>query len=135
MTQDLANLAPEHFEPLIGHTFTIGEHEVTLRDVHRRERPTPQFREPFSLVFSLPHEVPIGSEVLPVSHPALGQCDLLVTQVIDEAEGRPSKSAFRDTCEPLEAVETAIIGIGRCRFREHRCARRFDVSGRVRAMA
>ncbi len=64
MTQDLANLAPEHFEPLIGHTFTIGEHEVTLRDVHRRERTTARFREPFSLVFSLPHEVAISSEVL-----------------------------------------------------------------------
>jgi hypothetical protein len=45
MTQDLASLAPEHFEPLIGHTFTIGDHQVTLRDVRRRGRTTSRFRE------------------------------------------------------------------------------------------
>ncbi len=94
MAQDLANLAAEHFEPLIGHTFTIGEHEVTLREVHRRERTMSRFRAPFSLVFSLPHQVPISSEVLPVSHPTIGQCDLLVTQVIDAAEGSALEICF-----------------------------------------
>jgi hypothetical protein len=94
MTQDLASLAPEHFEPLIGHTFTIGDHQVTLRDVRRRGPTTPRFREPFSLLFSLPHQVPIGSEVLPVSHPGLGQCDLLVTQVIDEVQGTALEICF-----------------------------------------
>jgi hypothetical protein len=94
MTQDLANLTPEHFEPLIGHTFIIGDHRVTLRDVRRRGRMTSRFREQFSLLFSRPHEVPIGSEVLPVSHPALGQCELLVTQVIDEAEGTALEICF-----------------------------------------
>jgi hypothetical protein len=94
MTQDLASLAPEHFEPLIGHTFTIGDHQVTLRDVRRRGRTTSRFREQFSLLFSRPHEVPIGSEVLPVSHPALGQCELLVTQVIDDAEGTALEICF-----------------------------------------
>ncbi len=94
MTQDLAKLAPEHFEPLIGHTFTIGEHQVTLRDVRRRGQAAARFREQFSLLFSLPHEMAIGSEVLAVSHPALGQCDLLVTQVIDEAEGTALEICF-----------------------------------------
>jgi hypothetical protein len=94
MAQDLANLAPEHFEPLIGHTFTIGEHEVTLRDVRRRGRTTSRFREQFSLVFSLPHEVPIRSELLPVSHPAIGRCDLLVTQVMDDAQGTALEICF-----------------------------------------
>jgi hypothetical protein len=94
MTRDLAKLAPEHFEPLIGHTFTIGEHQVTLRDVHRRGRTSSRFRAPFSLVFSLPRGVPIGSEVLPVSHPAIGQCDLLVTQVVHEAEGTALEICF-----------------------------------------
>jgi hypothetical protein len=94
MTQELANLAPEHFEPLIGHTFTIGEHQVTLRDVRRRGQAASRFREQFSLLFSLPHEIPIGSEVLPVSHPALGRCDLLVTQVIDGAEGTALEICF-----------------------------------------
>jgi hypothetical protein len=94
MAQDLANLAPEHFEPLIGHTFTIGEHEVTLRDVRRRGRTTSRFREQFSLVFSLSHEVPIRSELLPVSHPAIGRCDLLVTQVMDDAQGTALEICF-----------------------------------------
>jgi hypothetical protein len=94
MAQDLANLAPEHFEPLIGHTFTIGDHQVTLRDVRRRGRTTSRFREQFSLVFSLPHEVPIRSELLPVSHPAIGRCDLLVTQVMDDAQGTALEICF-----------------------------------------
>ena len=94
MAQDLAKLAPEHFEPLIGHTFTIGEHEVTLRDVRRRGRTTSRFREQFSLVFSLSHEVPIRSELLPVSHPAIGRCDLLVTQVMDDAQGTALEICF-----------------------------------------
>jgi hypothetical protein len=94
MTQDLANLAPEHFEPLIGHTFTIGDHQVTLRDVRRRGRTTSRFREQFSLVFSLSDEVPIRSELLPVSHPAIGRCDLLVTQVIDDAQGTALEICF-----------------------------------------
>jgi hypothetical protein len=94
MTQDLAKLAPEHFEPLIGHTFTIGDHQVTLRDVRRRGRTTSRFREQFSLLFSPPHQIPIGSEVLAVSHPALGRCDLLVTQVMDEAEGTALEICF-----------------------------------------
>ena len=94
MTQDLANLAPEHFEPLIGHTFTIGDHQVTLRDVRRRGHAASPFREQFSLLFSLPREIPVGSEVLAVSHPALGRCDLLVTQVMDEAEGTALEICF-----------------------------------------
>ena len=53
-----------------------------------------RFREQFSLLFSLPQEIPIGSEVLAVSHPALGQCDLLVTRVIDEAEGTALEICF-----------------------------------------
>ena len=94
MAEDLVKLAPEHFEPLIGHTFTIGEHQVTLRNVHRRGRPIARFREQFSLVFSLPHEVPIASELLPVSHPSIGRRDLLVTQVIDDAEGTALEICF-----------------------------------------
>jgi hypothetical protein len=32
--------------------------------------------------------------VLPVSHPGLGQCDLLVTQVIDEVQGTALEICF-----------------------------------------
>jgi len=94
MAQDLANLAPEHFEPLIGDTFSIGDHQVTLRNVRRRGQTTSRFREQFALLFSLPHHVAIGSELLSVSHPAIGRCDLLVTQVIDEAEGTALEICF-----------------------------------------
>jgi hypothetical protein len=54
--------APEDFEPL-GVSFTIRKHRATLRTVCRWRRTTSRFREQFGLVFSLPHEGQIGSEV------------------------------------------------------------------------
>jgi hypothetical protein len=94
MTQDLAEFAPEHFEPLIGDVFKIGEYQVTLRDVHRRGRTASRFREQFALVFALPHEVPITSELLPVAHPKMGRHDLLVTQILDGAGGTALEICF-----------------------------------------
>jgi hypothetical protein len=94
MTQDLAKLAPEHFEPLVGQPFTVGTYEVVLRSVRRAGKRGPRFREQFALVFSLPHEVPIRSELLPVAHPAIGQYDLLVTQVIDGSDGSALEICF-----------------------------------------
>ena len=43
-------------------------------------------RQQFAITFELPRDVPIRSEVLPVSHPAIGRHDLLVTQVIDTVD-------------------------------------------------
>jgi hypothetical protein len=94
MTQDLAKFAPEHFEPLIGDVFKIGEYQVTLQDVHRRGRAASRFREQFALVFALPHEVPITSELLPVAHPKMGRHDLLVTQILDGAGGTALEICF-----------------------------------------
>jgi len=94
MTQDLANLAPEHFEPLVGQPFNVGAYQVVLRNVRRAGRTGSRFREQFALVFSLPHEVPIRSELLPVAHPAIGQYDLLVTQVIDGSDGSALEICF-----------------------------------------
>jgi hypothetical protein len=94
MTQDLAKLAPEHFEPLVGQPFTVGPYQVVLRNVRRAGRSGSRFREQFALVFALQHEVSIRSELLPVAHPAIGQHDLLVTQVIDGSDGSALEICF-----------------------------------------
>ena len=93
MTQDLATLAAEHFEPLVGETFTIGEYQVTLRDV-RRQKIRSRFREQFSITFKVPRDLPIRSERLPVAHPAIGRHDLLVTQILDAADGTALEICF-----------------------------------------
>jgi hypothetical protein len=80
---DLAKLAADHFEPLIGQTFTVGGNPVTLRNVHRGRTTRAQFRQQFAIVFDAPQNLSIRSETLPVSHPAVGGHDLLVTQVMD----------------------------------------------------
>ncbi len=49
--QDLAKLAAEHFEPLVGETFTIGGNEVTLRGVRRGPKTGSRFRKQFAVVF------------------------------------------------------------------------------------
>jgi len=54
-TQDLAKLAAEHFEPLVGETFTIGDNEVTLRDVRHGPKTGSHFRQQFAVVFDAPH--------------------------------------------------------------------------------
>ncbi len=80
---DLAKLAADHFEPLVGQTFTVGGNPVTLRNVHRGRTTGAQFRQQFAVVFDAPQDLSIRSETLPVSHPAVGGHDLLVTQVMD----------------------------------------------------
>ena len=77
-SQDLSQLAAEHFEALIGETFTVGGMQVRLRNV-RRGRVT-QFRQQFAMIFEAPQGASIGSKVAPVSHPAIGRHDLFVTE-------------------------------------------------------
>jgi hypothetical protein len=86
MTQDLAKLSAEHFEQLIGKTFTIGEYLLKLRDVQRRPNTASHFRQQFSLTFEIPRDLPIRSDVMAVQHPAIGEHHLLVTQVIDNID-------------------------------------------------
>jgi len=81
--QDLAKLAAEHFEPLVGETFTIGDNAVTLRNVRRGPKTGSAFREQFAVVFDAPQQLSIPSGPLLVSHPAIGRHDLLVSQIID----------------------------------------------------
>jgi hypothetical protein len=93
MTHDLAKLTAEHFEPLIGEIFTIGEYRVTLRDV-RRQKIRSRFREQFSVTFKVPRDLPIRSERLPVVHAAIGRHELLVTQILDAVDGTALEICF-----------------------------------------
>lgn len=82
---NLASLAAEHFEPLVGEEFTVGEHRVTLRAVHRGPASPAQYRAQFAVAFSVPqvasNPASIASEPIRVGHPAIGRHDLLVTEV------------------------------------------------------
>ena len=86
MTQELGKLTVEHFEALVGETFVIGEHRTKLRSVRRGPPTLARFREQFALTFDTPAGANISSVVLPVSHPAIGNHNLLVTQVIDATD-------------------------------------------------
>jgi len=79
---DVGELAAEHFEPLLGEEFTVGGHAATLRSVRRGPATPSRFREQFAVVFDAPRELPIASEPTPVAHPAIGQHDLFVTQMV-----------------------------------------------------
>jgi hypothetical protein len=95
VTQDLAKLAAGHFEQLVGESFTVGQYQVTLRQVRRRQhKSSARFREQFALVFKGPQALPIGSEVLPVTHPAIGRHGLLVTQTVGEINGTALEICF-----------------------------------------
>jgi hypothetical protein len=94
--QDLSKLAAEHFEPLVGETFTVGSYQLTLRDVRRGIKTSSRFRHQFAITFKVPHgrALPIRSELLPVAHPAIGRHDLLVTQILDESDGTALEICF-----------------------------------------
>ena len=82
MTKELRDLTAEHFETMVGETFEIGGQKTVLRAV-RRGLPTPErFRDQFALTFDTPEGTRILSDVVAVSHPAIGRHDLLVTQVV-----------------------------------------------------
>lgn len=82
----LAQLAPEHFEPLVGEMFSVGEHRVTLRAVRRGPATPAQFREQFAVTFSTPQVPSIGGEPVRVAHPAIGGHDLFVAAVSQGAD-------------------------------------------------
>jgi hypothetical protein len=78
-TPDLAGLTADHFEPLVGQSFMVGDQAMTLRKVRRGLSSGPQFREQFGIILDAPQDLPLQSEVLPLSHPALGRYDVLVS--------------------------------------------------------
>lgn len=86
--RDLATLAANDFEPLVGSAFIVGDDEAMLDGI--RHGHSSCFREQFALVFSTPLDASVRLEPVPVSHPAIGRHDLLVTQVMD----RTGKSAL-----------------------------------------
>jgi hypothetical protein len=81
VTDDLSQLSADHFEALVGDTFTIGGMTVTLRDV-RRSHET-RFRQQFAVTFDAPQSMSIGTEPTRVSHPAIGQHDIFIAEVND----------------------------------------------------
>jgi hypothetical protein len=91
---DLAQLAAEHFEPLVGETFMVGDTTVTLRDVRRGPETRPGFRQQFAMTFDAPRSLSIASDLTSVSHPAIGQYDLFVTQVIESGHRKALEIYF-----------------------------------------
>ena len=89
----LATLAAEHFEPLVGTQFTVGAHPVTLSAVRRGSATPAQFREQFAVTFSAPRSLSIASEPIRVTHPAIGEHDLFVTEV-GQGAGRALEICF-----------------------------------------
>jgi hypothetical protein len=77
-SHDLSQLTVEHFEALVGEMFAVGNNLATLRDVRRG--PQTPFRQQFAMIFDAPN-ASIASDLATVSHPAIGQHDLLVTAV------------------------------------------------------
>jgi hypothetical protein len=89
---DLSQLSVEHFEALVGETFTVGDAPMTLRDV-RRGPPTP-FRMQFAMTFDAAADAPMASDVRTVAHPAIGQHDLYVSEVRSGADRRAVEICF-----------------------------------------
>jgi hypothetical protein len=86
---ELSQLAVEHFEALVGETFSVAGTTVTLRDVSRGPETTqPGLRQQFAITFDAPRDLSLASALSPVSHPAIGQYDLFVTEVIESADRR-----------------------------------------------
>ncbi len=86
MTNELKRLEAEHFEALVGQSFKIADQTVTLRAVRRGPETPSRFREQFALTFDIPEGSPIRSDVVDVTHPAIGDHKLLVTQVMDSKD-------------------------------------------------
>lgn len=96
MSIDLASLSSEHFRPHLGETFHVTMADASLLALELKEvEETPRARlprapstqrMPFSLLFSGDPNTALGSEILPLSHPALGDLPpLLITRVMGNA--------------------------------------------------
>ena len=79
--QGLADLAATHFEPLVGQTFSVAGEAATLTEVRHGPASRAPFRQQFALTFSAPRYGHVPSDIVPVSHPAIGRHDLHVTQI------------------------------------------------------
>jgi hypothetical protein len=91
---ELSQLAAGHFEPLVGETFMVGDAAVTLRDVRRGPETQPGFRQQFAMTFEAPPSLSIASDLSSVSHPAIGQYDLFVTELIESGRRKALEICF-----------------------------------------
>jgi hypothetical protein len=91
---ELSQLAAEHFEPLVGETFMVGDTAVTLRDVSRGPETMSGFRQQFAMTFDAPRTLSVASDISSVSHPAIGQYDLSVIEVIENADRKALQIYF-----------------------------------------
>jgi hypothetical protein len=93
MAANSAKLTAEHFEPLIGKTFAVGQHRLMLKKVRRGPKTASRFRQQFAIEFHAPQELTLADGPLSVSHPAIGRQQLLVTQV-GKGAGRAVEICF-----------------------------------------
>jgi hypothetical protein len=90
----LSQLNAEHFEALVGETFTVGDAVATLRDVRRGPQTLPGFRQQFAMIFEAPQNLSLASDIASVAHPAIGRYDLFVTAASDGAERKTVAICF-----------------------------------------
>ena len=82
MTVELKDLDVEHFEPLVGETFRVGDYDIQLKEIAHGPETPPRFRQQFSLLFRYPEGFPQDSAVVSVSHPSIGTHDMFVNKVL-----------------------------------------------------
>lgn len=84
----IEDLTHEDFKPLVGQEFTLAHHyKITLCEVDTREAHHPDFRDPFSLIFTGPEELK-PAEVLPVHHDAIGEHELLIHRIVSYPDAK-----------------------------------------------
>ncbi len=91
---DLAELAPEHFDSLIGHRFAVNGTDGVLQllSVERLKSPSPR-TQPFSLIFtSTTHR--LTQATFRLAHPGLGEIDVFVVPLQPDARGPLYEAVF-----------------------------------------
>ena len=77
----IENLTVDDFKPLVGQNFTLAHnHTLVLKEIDTRDAPHPDFRAPFSLIFSGPEALKLA-DVVPVQHDAIGEHELMVHRI------------------------------------------------------
>ena len=75
------NLTVDDFKPLVGQNFTVAyNHTLVLKEIETRDAPHPDFRTPFSLIFTGPDDLKLA-DVVPVQNDAIGEHELMVHRI------------------------------------------------------
>jgi hypothetical protein len=94
----LDELAPVDLEPHLGSFFNLADRDphvgLVLEAIERYE-PQPQGprRNPFSLVFVGPGEIPLGQRIHALDHRTLGRLELFLVPIGPGRDGRPRYEA------------------------------------------